>query len=166
MIESVEFAKYIISRVAAYNECAAQTIRLGETKLQKLLYICDGYLCACGVNAVRERARAWNYGPVYLKVHDWLARYTEKESSALEKTGESCSGVTLKKIERIGAEPLVDKVIAVFGHWTAGRLSLWTHEPGGPWEAALERGRGVMNSAVSKKDMAVYFKGMLDANRR
>jgi uncharacterized phage-associated protein len=128
----------------------------GETKLHKLLFICDGYLCACGVNIISEHARAWNYGPVYPKIHKWLSRVP-----GLEDMRDDCSPATLKELSDIGAEPLVDRVIETYGHMSAQSLSMWTHKPGSPWEKALERGRGVMNSVIDKNDMADYFKGLL-----
>ena len=127
-----------------------------ETKLQKLLYICDGYLCACGVNCIGENARAWNYGPVYPKVHRWLSRY-----SGIDDMRETCPDDTLKKLENIEAGPLVDRVVETYGPLSAQSLSLWTHKPGGPWEKALEKGRGVMNSVIDKNDIRDYFKRLI-----
>jgi hypothetical protein len=44
---------------------------------------------------------------------------------------------------------------------TAQTLSMWTHEPGGPWEKAIERGKGVMNSVIDKEDIRAYFQELL-----
>jgi uncharacterized phage-associated protein len=158
MVDSVEFAKYILTRIQQINQDRREEpVKIGETKLQKLLYICDGFILAAGINFINEHARAWNYGPVYPRVHKWI------EKNDILIAGECDSGV-LKKIEKINAEPLVDKVINVYGTRTAAELSAWSHRPGSPWEMALERGKGIMNSVIDKNDMETYFKGLLVAN--
>ncbi|GHV26177.1 hypothetical protein AGMMS4952_05660 [Spirochaetia bacterium] len=157
MIDSVEFAKYVISRVKNYNSIHEEdTISLGETKLQKLIYICDGYMNASNVNFISENVRAWNYGPVYPRVHKWAGTYGD-----LLAQNELCTDDSLKQIAEVKAEPLVDRVIEMYGHETAQTLSLWSHRPGSPWEKALERGHGKMNSLIEKADMGDYFRGLL-----
>jgi uncharacterized phage-associated protein len=131
MVESVEFAKYIISRVKARNEAGGKPIELGSTKLQKLIYLCDGCLLALGENFIRENARAWKYGPVYPKVNSWLSK-----NPGIEDIGEPCSPETLAQIERIEAVTLIDKIIEDYGSRTAQALSAWTHEDGSPWKTA------------------------------
>jgi uncharacterized phage-associated protein len=160
MVDSIEFAKYIISRTKEFNKKAESPIKIGETKLQKLLYICDGIMLSLGIEFIGERARAWNYGPVYPRVHRWL----EKEpDSFLNSKG--CSPDALRQIQEIDAEPMVDKVISTFGIRTAEQLSAWTHQPGGPWELALARGKGIMNAPISKDDMKVYFSRILNGEK-
>jgi uncharacterized phage-associated protein len=155
-IDSVEFAKYIISRFREVNDTRKTPIELGETKLQKLLYICDGFILAASINLIGEVAKAWNYGPVYPRVHKWISRTSDAFTNP-----QNCAPATLQRIKEINAEALVDKVIRVYGAKTAGDLSAWSHSPGSPWEKALERGKGVMNSPIEKTDMKRYFKGLL-----
>jgi uncharacterized phage-associated protein len=152
MVESVEFAKYIISRVKTRNETGKPPIELGGTKLQKLIYICDGCLLALGENLIGENARAWKYGPVYPKVNTWLSK-----NPGIEDIGEPCSPETLSRIESIEAAVLIDKIIEEYGSRTAQALSAWTHEDGSPWKKALEAGQGKMNSPIDKNDMRDYF---------
>jgi uncharacterized phage-associated protein len=71
----------------------------------------------------------------------------------------------MRLLEEIDAEPLVDKVISTFGNKTAEQLSAWTHRPGGPWELALARGKGIMNSPISKDDMRNYFSRVLNGGK-
>lgn len=156
MVDSIEFAKYLINRVHKLNEGLESPITLSETKLQKLVYICDGFMLAYGFDFISENVRAWNYGPVYPRIHTWASK--NKEWFDLN---ESCNADTLRAIEEIQAAPLVDSVITAYGMETAQTLSLWTHEPGGPWEKALEKGRGVMNSVIDKKDIRDYFKRII-----
>ncbi|MDR1315720.1 MAG: SocA family protein [Spirochaetales bacterium] len=159
MIDSVEFARFILARVRFINKDRENPVKMGETKLQKLLYICDGFILAAGINFIKEQARAWNYGPVYPRVHKWLEKHG---NSSLPE--EDCSAEALQEIQKINAEPLVDKIINVYGDKTATELSAWTHRPGSPWEVALERGGGIMNSIIKKDVMETYFKGLLIAD--
>jgi uncharacterized phage-associated protein len=156
MIDSVEFAKYLINRVHQINAGRDTPITLSETKLQKLIYICDGFMLAYGIEFISENVRAWNYGPVYPRVHNWASRHKDWAGQC-----ESCDPGTLRAVEEIRAAPLVDSVITTYGVETAQTLSLWTHEPGGPWEKALEKGRGVMNSVIDKNDIRDYFRGLI-----
>jgi uncharacterized phage-associated protein len=160
MIDSIEFAKYIILRTGEINKTESPAIRLGETKLQKLIYICDGIMLSAGINVIQENARAWNYGPVYPRVHRWLAK--EPDSFVNIK---ACSPDALQLVEEMEARPLVDKVVLAFGNMTAEHLSAWTHRPGGPWERALARGKGIMNAPISKDDMRDYFSGIINAGK-
>jgi uncharacterized phage-associated protein len=160
MVDSIEFAKYIISRTCEINKTITPAIQMGETKLQKLLYICDGIILSTGINFIQENARAWNYGPVYPRVHRWLEKQPDSFSNIKE-----CSPDALRLIKEIEAEPLVDKVVSTFGNMTAEQLSAWTHRPGGPWECALVRGKGIMNAPISKDDMRDYFSRILNAGK-
>jgi len=155
MVDSVEFGKFIVSRAAGLGGGAAP-IKLNETKLHKLIYICDGFMLAGGVNLIKETAKAWNYGPVYPKVHKWL----KKDEVALSSPCQ-CDKSAAQEISAASAESLVDRVLGSFGGWTASQLTAWSHRPGSPWERALERSRGVMNSPISKSDMRDYFKGLI-----
>jgi uncharacterized phage-associated protein len=160
MVDSIEFAQYIIGRVRELNKTAQPPIRMGETKLQKLLYICDGIMLSAGINFISENARAWNYGPVYPRVHRWL----EKQPDAFVNP-QSCPPEALQRIEEIDARPMVDKVVSTFGIMTAEQLSAWTHRPGAPWERALARGKGIMNAPISKDDMRDFFSRILNGGK-
>lgn len=156
MIDSIDFAKIIINRVSLYNEGKEkrgkkEKITLGETKLHKLLYICDGFLLAGDMDIIDENPKAWNYGPVYPNVNIWL----KKEPNAFTKKYENVAEIPEKKEE---VNSLIDAVIDSFGHWTPYELSNWTHSPGSPWEKALIRGKGIMSSVIDKNDMKRYFK--------
>lgn len=153
------FAKHIINRFSFVNEAAGGKLLLGETKLQKLLFICDGYLLAAGSNLIKECAKAWNYGPVYPRIHTWL----KKETDAFTKKYE---GIPEELSEKEEITELVDAVLNTYGRWSANDLSNWSHRPGSPWETALEKGRGVMNSPIDKNDMKAYFQGLVRGNQQ
>jgi uncharacterized phage-associated protein len=152
MVDSIEFAKYIISRVLDRNRKAEMPLDLGATKLQKLMYICDGCLLALGENFIGENVRAWQYGPVYPKVNTWLSKHP-----GIEDAGEPCDPNTVAQIKRIHAEYLIDQIIESWGSKTATALSEWSHQSGGPWAKALKCGSDKMNSLINKEDMRDYF---------
>lgn len=158
MVDSIDFAKIIINRALSFNEDKGkkEKIILGETKLHKLLYICDGFLLAGNLNIIGENAKAWNYGPVYPRVNTWL----KKDPDAFTKKHEDVSET--EEIKEVS--PLIDMVINSFGKWSANQLSNWSHGPGSPWEKALIRGKGVMNSVIDKGDIKKYFEGIIGAN--
>jgi len=151
LVDSIEFAKHIINRTRARNNQRDNPITLGETKLHKILYICDGLLLAANINLIDENPKAWNYGPVYPRVSNWL----KKKPDAFEKSHVDISedSPEIKEVT-----PLIDAVIDRFGLWSANELSNWSHRPGSPWEKALEKGKGLMNSVIDKNDMKKYFK--------
>jgi uncharacterized phage-associated protein len=146
MVKSVEFAKFLMSRASEKN------VSLSVTKLHKLVYICDGLGLAMGFDLIKENPKAWNYGPVYPAIHNWLKKnpnaFTEKQE---------CDSRSLQKLQDVNAQSLVDFVLKHYGTWDASSLSLWSHRPGGPWESALEQSGGIMNCAISKTDMKTYF---------
>lgn len=154
MVSSVEFGKLIISRAA---ELGDPSVKLNETKLHKLIYVCDGFMLAGGVNLIGETAKAWNYGPVYPKVHKWL-----KKTPGAFASPSPCSDETTEEVGGVNAIQLIDRVLGSFGKWTATQLSDWSHRPESPWELALARSKGVMNSPIDKDDMGSYFRGLLN----
>lgn len=148
MIESTEFAKYIIFSAGD----GASSINM--TKLQKYLYICDGFLLAFGFNVIRENPKAWDYGPVYPKVYKW---YKDKVGISINKN--DISPVAVKEIEENHFDTAIKKVFEIFKGWTAGELSAWTHQPNSPWSNAIDRG---MYSTIDKNDMRMYFSGVFN----
>jgi uncharacterized phage-associated protein len=150
-VTSVDFAKFIT------NEAKEAGITdMSEMKLQKLLYICDGFMLALDVDFITEAPMAWNYGPIYPKVSEWLRMVPNVFESLQE-----CSSETENKIKEIKADELVRLILAYYGKWSASELSLWSHKEKGPWEAAIMR-HGTLNVPISKKDMKNYFKMLLN----
>lgn len=156
MIASIVFAQYIVYRTKILKENDS-SISLNMTKLQKMLYICDGIMLSYGLNIINEHARAWNYGPVYPKVHTWFNKHKAFFENPVFENNEVLDFIAEKNIQT-----LVDSAITTFGKWYAKDLSNWTHQPNSPWEKALERSGGIMNSEIHKDDMARYFKGLLN----
>lgn len=160
MVDSIDFAKIIVNRINSLNENKGkeEKISLGETKLHKLLYICDGFLLAADTNIINENAKAWNYGPVYPRVNNWLKKASDVLNMEHKLLPDVYSEVNNSILE------LIDAVIGSFGNWSVNELSNWSHCPGSPWEMALKRGKGVMNSVIDKNDMKKYFRETFSDN--
>ena len=154
MVSSVDFAKYLLLCVKKLNATPELSIEMNETKLHKLMYICDGILLSSGVNIINENVRAWNYGPVYPKVHSWVAKHKPFE---VNHEMIAPPQAVIEYLENTQTKEVVLSVVKRMGKYTAGELSNWSHRPGSPWEKALERNNGIMNAVINKKDMAEYF---------
>ena len=153
MVSSVDFAKYLLLCVQKLNATLKPPIEMNETKLHKLMYICDGILLSSNVNIINENVRAWNYGPVYPKVHNWVTKYKPFETDDKITPSQDVIGY----LESVQVGEIVLSVLKRMGKYTAGELSDWSHRPGSPWEKALERNNGIMNGVINKKDMREYF---------
>ena len=154
MINSVDFAKYILLK--------AKERKLGEinvTKLQKLLYICDGILLSFGFNVVNENARAWYYGPVYPKVYKWFSNNPHYQPKLDDITPSA-----LSEINGGNYDSAIKATFDTFGDWNATTLSGWSHKPNSPWSKTVEKNNGKMNCVIDKSDMKKYFKGIVHAN--
>lgn len=147
MINSVDFAKYIL------KTSKEKSLDINQTKLQKILYICDGTLLAFGKNIIDENARAWDYGPVYPKVYKWFQEHKSDDFSALEVSKDIQTDNDIVKI--------VSQALDKFGKWTAKSLSDWSHKNGSPWSATMEQTKGKLNSVINKDYMKLYFTGLL-----
>lgn len=154
MVSSVDFAKYII---LCFNELKTSNsdFTLNKTKLQKILYICDGILLALDCNLIEENARVWPHGPVYPKVFKWYTKNKNWQevpviSKELQQHIENNSIIS----------KTVNKVLFTFGNTTAMTLSNWSHLPNSPWEKAFFRDNYKFAGIIDKDDMKVYFSKM------
>lgn len=154
MINSVDFAKYIllVAKEKGIND-------INVTKLQKLLYICDGSLLAFNHNVINENARAWNYGPVYPKVYKWFSKLKDYQPSENDIPHE-----VLSEINNNNYKSIVNATLNTFGSLSAIQLSVWSHKPNSPWTKTIMDNKGKFNSVITKEDMAEYFKRIVHAN--
>ena len=148
MIESVDFAKYIVSTARKSG------ITLNLTQLQKITYICDGVLLACGYNIIGENCRAWNYGPVYPKIYKWYSKNMDKPIDSIKQE-------SLEKINNTPAPSIIKNALKKFSTWTSVQLSDWSHQKGSPWYIAITNNG--LYSKIDKMDMRNYFIGIGNA---
>ena len=146
MINSVEFAKYLL------NKAKEKQISVNYTQLQKFVYICDGTLLAFEQNLIDENCCVWEYGPVYPKIYKWYSKHKDDNSFSISPN-------SFAQIEATNIPKVVDLTLNKFGAWTSVELSNWSHQKGSPWYIA-KNNRG-MFSKIDKFDMKHYFKGIL-----
>lgn len=147
MIDSVDFAKYIL------KTAEEKVLLMNQTKLQKILYICNGTLLALGKNVINENARTWDYGPVYPKVYKWFQEHKADDFSVLEISKDIQTDNDIVKI--------VSQALDKFGKWTAKSLSEWSRKNGSPWAVIMEHNRRRLNSVISSNYIKLYFTGLL-----
>lgn len=131
--------------------CRKNGYYYNNTKIQKLLYCCYGSVLASrNERLCDEYPRAWQYGPVYPRVFNFIS----KGKGNLEAYCPNFSDDEELKI-------FLGKVIDVFGKYTAVDLSKWTHKPGSPWDQVVNcidgKGKG-MNNFIPDDLIAQYFR--------
>lgn len=145
MINSVDFAKFMLKTASSLG------IALNQTKLQKMIYICDGTLLAYGRNVINENAQAWDHGPVYPKVYKWYSKHMAENHSGYETAAE------------INADPFIEQVVkqalVKFKDHTGVSLSEWSHKENSPWDITVKNSG--LYSKISKNYMKLYFAGWL-----
>jgi uncharacterized phage-associated protein len=131
---------------------------LNKTQLQKILYICYGCHLASDDTTIfaDDTPKAWPFGPVfpitYRRYHeDYPTPLTEAEKTRFRTLGD-----WLRR---------VDEIVARFCHYSSSRLSLWSHESGGPWALTVYAPEGVQwNREISLDKIKTYFSGQWDKN--
>lgn len=131
--------------------CHKRNYHYNNTKIQKLLYCCYGSVLAVfGQRLCDEYPRAWQYGPVFPRVFNYIKK--RKGDIALYHPDFSLP-------DELRA--LLEKVIDIFGKYDAVPLSKWTHKPGSPWDTVvnqLDGEGGGLNNFIPDDLIANYFK--------
>lgn len=118
------------------------------TKLQKLMYCCDGVsLATYGKPLSNERPEAWQYGPVFPKVLRHIQAYGL----------ESVTGDEIEKEAPEEIKNLIKGTIVFFGKFTASQLSAWSHKIGSPWYLASNGGTN-LKTPIDDLSITNYFK--------
>ena len=128
-------------------------IRMNVTKTHKLLYILDGSLLAIEHDLVNENPRAWQFGPVYPKVHKMLSENSIYKLSTYEDGFEELDKTKIKDITQ--------NLLATLGSRTASELSAWSHHKNSPWAQSIKNNHGKQNCIIEKSLMVAYFKTQL-----
>lgn len=121
---------YSASSVASYVICWCNDANVSITnlKLQKLLYLLQGYYSAIYENRLMEEDfYAWQLGPVVPSVYKEYSIYAAKELS-----NDNCD-VCLKPEEKI----ICDEVLNEFANKSAGFLVDLTHNQD-PWKYTVQ----------------------------
>ena len=122
--------------------------KVGNTKLQKLLYYVQGYHLAWEQGpAFEEDIEAWKLGPVVSQVwHDrkypWLKKFRRSVDSP-KPLPESVRNTTANVVSRFGGMSGQDLIEA-------------THRED-PWRLATDEGRNIANQVISHKSLVEFF---------
>jgi uncharacterized phage-associated protein len=117
---SLHVASYIV------NLCEQDGVVYNPTKVQKLLYCCYGAaLAAFGRRLCDERPRAWQYGPVFPRVFNYLHK------------GQDIAALCPKLAAPEAVLSLIGDTVKVFGAYSASALSKWSHMDGSPWSYVI-----------------------------
>lgn len=149
-LDSIEFARFLLKRATDKG------IAINMTKLQKLIYICDGLMLANDANYINELAKALPYGPVYPRVYKWYLNIIEKKLPLGNVATEDMDFINQQQIQQI-----VDLVLDKFSNWSALDLTNWSHQKNSPWDITVKLNDGKMGGLIAKESMAIYFKGLI-----
>lgn len=120
---SVDLKAHPVSAHDVARELMARLPRLGEVKLHKLLYYCQGWhLGWTGEPLFRETIEAWANGPVVADL--WRARKYGREDPAIRKLDASMLGT-------------IGYVVSRYGAFSGMELIRLTHSED-PWRDAAE----------------------------
>ena len=149
MIDSIDFAKLVL------KEAKTKSIALNLTRLQKIIYICDGVLLAkFNLNIIGENCQAWDYGPVYPKVYKWFSK--QNMNNIDFTTSQNTNDIIKQHTDIID---VINAVLDKFGNMTAKSLSNWSHQIGSPWD--ITRNTTGIYSQISKDVIKLFFKSEL-----
>ena len=133
-----------------------EIINVGDTKIQKLVYICFGFYGGMTKKYLFEdRIEAWRYGPVIPTLY-----YNIRSGSGFEIVEEgNFIGNPIEKKQLIDCDNDVQRVVQFvcrkYGHLTALKLTELTHEQGTPWaEFYIE---GVKNIEIPKDAIVKHY---------
>lgn len=98
-------------------------------KLQKLIYLAHGWsLVFLNHPLVREKIKAWKYGPVIPSLYD---EFREFRANPITRTAPADASANALDP---ASSNLIQKVWAAYRDQTAIQLSTMTHEPGYAWD--------------------------------
>ena len=127
--------------------CNKNGYEVNTTKIQKLLYLFVGFCLINGIEEIYdmdEKPKLWPYGPVFPRVH--------KKFKAIKE-------IKRDKIESISdkeAINILEKTVEKWGNIPAGKLSIWSHTKGSPWDLLRIEGAN-WNTEIDLDYIKIYF---------
>jgi uncharacterized phage-associated protein len=148
--KSIILAKYI----AAYLN--NKNIDMNMTKIQKLTYIAYGtYLAIKDERLTDEHPQAWPFGPVF-----------PRSRTKLQKINLYSISLSAGELSVISSDEILvsimESIFNTFGHWTASKLSGWSHKEGSPWEKTVSKTGFKWGDRINDDDIKAYFKKIVN----
>ena len=144
-----------------------------QMKLHKLVYFAHGWhLALTGKPLIDETLQAWDYGPVVPSLYHEFKHFRDKNITELAMDIEPIQGSKFKVFTPLVPPQdqytcdLLDRVIKVYGKFTALELSAMTHEPSSPWSDARENNPGVNFVGITNESLRNYFKAKAKKNQK
>ena len=144
-----------------------------QMKLHKLVYFAQGwYLALTGKPLIDETLQAWDYGPVVPSLYHEFKHFRDKNITELAMDLEPIKGSKFSVFVPVVAPDdqytcdLLDRVIKVYGKFTALELSAMTHEPHSPWSEARKENPGVNFVGITNESLRKYFKAKAVQNEK
>lgn len=129
---------------AVLREAKIQDKPLSNLQLQKLVYICHGYLLGWkNVPLIEDKIEAWKYGPVIAEVY----KEFNNEDKEIEVSGAENIITDLDKDEN--AKACIRQVVKIYGDYNGNQLVNLTHQEDSPWFEAFNKKRGF--SSIKRK---------------
>lgn len=142
MIDIMDAARYLI-----YLSYSVQRRSLTSLKLQKLLYLAQGWSYVWDNQPLfQDEFEAWQYGPVNAEVYNYFKKYGRDEIP--EDEG---SGCYFDKDSRETLEAVWDKYCS----HSAFELVELTHRQE-PWQRAYRRRETIKNSDIKSYFQSIY----------
>jgi uncharacterized phage-associated protein len=145
---------------------------ISPLKLQKLIYYAHGWnLALRDQPLIDEYIEAWEYGPVVPNVYHEFKHYGNqpitKHGTVIEMSPEGKIRIFEPLIppEDIGTGKLLDKIVEVFGHYSALQLSSDTHRPGTPWRIIRDANPNRKNVDIPDELIQKHFKNIASQSR-
>lgn len=130
-------------------------------KLQKLVYFAHGWHLALYEKAlVNEKVEAWRWGPVFRDIYDAAKQFGSEPIVSRLSSNDECPLVQA----RDNRTPLLQRIWAVYGKYSASQLSKMTHEENGPWDITWKQDPGRRNMDIADELIKSTFKAKLQAN--
>ncbi len=158
MYSSITVANYLLLK--AWNEERDLT----PMKILKLVYIAHGwYLGEHGRPLIRDRVRAWTYGPVIPELYSYVKNYGSGPITILIES--AFKSVNEEEINEID-EKFLDTIWNHYKKYSAFQLSALTHQVGSPWDQAVtghsRRELSRISVPIANSTIQEYYKNRID----
>ncbi len=157
--------KPLYRSMAVANRFIDRTRDVSPLKLQKLIYYAHGWnLALRDQPLIDELIEAWEYGPVVPNVYHEFKHYGNqpiaKHGTVIEMSPDRKVQI-FAPIIPVEDEPtgkLLNKIVEVFGPYSALQLSADTHRPGTPWRTIRDANPDRKNVDIPDELIQEYFK--------
>lgn len=151
MAEEFESMDSVVVANAIRALAKEKNIDVNMTKIHKLLYISYGVLLARkNIRLTKEHPQAWPFGPVFPRVHKHVS---------LDTPPPSLEELSLPEI----AKKTICDVLDVFGKFSAGKLSAWSHKSDSPWDKTVKENNGKWGCQMNDEYISAFFKRLIKA---